>query len=36
MCGLVSKALREMGQEQYVLSIFTSDIKAGRVKEVLG
>lgn len=35
ICRAVSDALRAFGKEDYILSIFTSEIREGRLNEVL-
>lgn len=35
VCRLVSDTLRRVGRDEYILSIFTSDIKQGKLNDVL-
>ena len=35
ICKLVAEMLRTINQEEYILSIFTSEIKAGKLNSVL-
>lgn len=35
VCKLISQTLRDIGQEEYILSIFTSEIREGKLNDVL-
>jgi hypothetical protein len=35
VCKLISETLRNIAQEEYILSIFTSEIREGKLNDVL-
>jgi len=35
VCGIISKALRSINRDEYILSIYTSEIREGKLNDVL-